>query len=205
MVNQEQTIEELSKLAKTNTEEALISIKKMIKKYPYFNALRVLELEVLKSSNAKGYKSALRSCALQTTQRNVLYQHLEHLAQGIEGGKQQVTMPSESNMHSFMEWLEVVNTKNENKTPSKFDWIDKFVSSNPKIGVVKKTGPKKDLSKENPLSKNKIMTETLAHLYWKQKKYDEAKKAFKILSLKYPEKSSLFATHIKKIKSEESK
>ena len=205
MVNQEQTIEELSKLAKTNTEEALISIKKMIKKYPYFNALRVLELEVLKSSNAKGYKSALRSCALQTTQRNVLYQHLEHLAQGIEGGKEQVTMPSESNMHSFMEWLEVVNTKNENKTPSKFDWIDKFVSSNPKIGVVKKTGPKKDLSKENPLSKNKIMTETLAHLYWKQKKYDEAKKAFKILSLKYPEKSSLFATHIKKIKSEESK
>jgi hypothetical protein len=205
MVNQEQTIEELSNLAKTNAEEALISIKKMIKKYPYFNALRVLELEVLKSSNAKGYKSALRSCALQTTQRNVLYQHLEHLAQGIEGGKEQVTMLSESNMHSFMEWLEVVDTKNENKTPSKFDWIDKFVSSNPKIGVVKKTGPKKDLSKEKPLSKNKIMTETLAHLYWKQKKYDEAKKAFKILSLKYPEKSSLFATHIKKIKSEESK
>lgn len=205
MVNQEQTIEELSNLAKTNAEEALISIKKMIKKYPYFNALRVLELEVLKSSNAKGYKSALRSCALQTTQRNVLYQHLEHLAQGIEGGKEQVTMPSESNMHSFMEWLEVVDTKNENKTPSKFDWIDKFVSSNPKIGVVKKTGPKKDLSKEKPLSKNKIMTETLAHLYWKQKKYDEAKKAFRILSLKYPEKSSLFATHIKKIKSEESK
>ena len=205
MVNQEQTIEELSNLAKTNAEEALISIKKMIKKYPYFNALRVLELEVLKSSNAKGYKSALRSCALQTTQRNVLYQHLEHLAQGIEGGKEQVTMPSESNMHSFMEWLEVVDTKNENKTPSKFDWIDKFVSSNPKIGVVKKTGPKKDLSKEKPLSKNKIMTETLAHLYWKQKKYDEAKKAFRILSLKYPEKSSLFATHIKKIKSEEPK
>ena len=205
MVNLEHTIEELSNLAKTNAEEALISIKKIIKKYPYFNALRVLELEVLKSSNAKGYKSALRSCALQTTQRNVLYQHLEHLAQGIEGGKEQVTMPSESNMHSFLEWLEVVNTKNENKTPSKFDWIDKFVSSNPKIGAVKKTSTKKDLSKENPLSRNKIMTETLAHLYWKQKKYDEAKKAFKILSLKYPEKSSLFATHIKKIKLEESK
>ena len=104
-----------------------------------------------------------------------------------------------------MEWLEVVDRKNENKTPSKFDWIDKFVTSNPKIGAVKKTGTKKDLSNENPLSKNKFMTETLAHLYWKQKKYDEAKKAFKILSLKYPEKSSLFVTHIKKIKLEESK
>ena len=205
MVNQAQALEELSSLAKTNAEKALISIKKMIKKYPYFTALRVLELEVLKLSNAKGYKSALRSCALQTTQRNVLYQHLEHLAQEIEGDREQLTMPSESNMHSFLEWLEVVDKKNENKTPSKFDWIDKFVTSNPKIGAVKKTGTKKDLSIENPLSKNKFMTETLAHLYWKQKKYDEAKKAFKILSLKYPEKSSLFVTHIKKIKLEESK
>ena len=204
MVNQEQTIEELSNLAKTNAEEALISIKKMINKYPYFNALRVLELEVLKFSNAKGYKSALRSCALQTTQRNILYQHLEYLVKEIDGGKEQVTMPSESNMHSFLEWLEIVDTKNENKTPSKFEWIDKFISSNPKIGTVKKTGTKKDLSIENTLSKNKIMTETLAHLYWKQKKYDEAKKAFRILSLKYPEKSSLFATHIKRIKLEES-
>ena len=205
MVNQAQTLEELSSLAKTNAEQALISIKKMIKKYPYFIALRVLELEILKSSNAKSYKSALRSCALQTTQRNILYQHLEHLAQAIEGGKEQVTMPNEGNMHSFLEWLEVVDTKTEDKTLSKFDWIDKFVSSNPKIGAVKKTGTKNDLSKENPLSKNKFMTETLAHLYWKQKKYDEAKKAFKILSLKYPEKSSLFVTHIKKIKLEESK
>ena len=205
MVNQEQTIEQLSNLAKTNAEEALISIKKMIQKYPYFIALRVLELEVLKSSNAKRYKSALRSCALQTTQRNVLFQHLEGLARGIENVKEQVTMPSEINMRSFLKWLEVVDTKTEDKTPSKFDWIDKFVSSNPKISTVKKNGPKKDLSKEKPLPKNKIMTETLAHLYWKQKKYDEAKKAFKILSLKYPEKSSLFATHIKKIKLEELK
>ena len=205
MVNQEQTIEQLSNLAKTNAEEALISIKKMIQKYPYFIALRVLELEVLKSSNAKGYKSALRSCALQTTQRNGLYQHLEGLAREIENVKEQVTMPSEINMRSFLKWLELVDTKTEDKTPSKFDWIDKFVSSNPKISTVKKNGPKKDLSKEKPLPKNKIMTETLAHLYWKQKKYDEAKKAFKILSLKYPEKSSLFATHIKKIKLEELK
>ena len=61
------------------------------------------------------------------------------------------------------------------------------------------------MAKENTLSKTEIMTETLAHLYWNQKKYGEAKKAFKILSLKYPEKSSLFANHIKQIKSEESK
>jgi predicted Zn-dependent protease len=168
-------------------------------------AARVLELDILKTTNQKGYKYALRACALQTTQRNVLYQHLEDLAQSVENDQQHITVPNENNLHSFLQWLEVIDDKTTDRTPSKFDWIDDFVAQNAKIIPAKSTASKKDLSKENPLSKNEIMTETLAHLYWKQKKYEEAKKAFKILSLKYPEKSSLFADHIKQIKSEDSK
>ena len=44
------------------------------------------------------------------------------------------------------------------------------------------------------------MTETLAKVYLEQKKYVNAIKAYRILSLKYPEKSSFFATQIKAIK-----
>ena len=205
MVNEKQTIEELQSLAKNEPEKALLTVKKIIKEYPYFMAARILELDILKAINQKGYKHALRACALQTTQRNVLYQHLENLAQSVENDQQQITVPNENNLHSFLQWLEVIDDKTTDRTPSKFDWIDNFVAQNAKIIPAKSTTSKKDLSKENPLSKNEIMTETLAHLYWKQKKYDEAKKAFKILSLKYPEKSSLFADHIKQIKSEESK
>ena len=40
------------------------------------------------------------------------------------------------------------------------------------------------------------MTETLAELYIEQKKFKEALKAYEILSLKYPEKISLFADQI---------
>ena len=205
MVNEKQTIEELQSLAKNEPEKALLTVKKIIKEYPYFMAARILELDILKAINQKGYKHALQACALQTTQRNVLYQHLENLAQSVENDQQQITVPNENNLHSFLQWLEVIDDKTTDRTPSKFDWIDDFVAQNAKIIPAKSTTSKKDLSKENPLSKNEIMTETLAHLYWKQKKYDEAKKAFKILSLKYPEKSSLFADHIKQIKSEESK
>jgi hypothetical protein len=205
MVNEKQTIEELQGLAKNEPNKALIAVKKIIKEYPYFMAARVLELDILKTTNQKGYKHALRACALQTTQRNVLYQHLENLAQSVENDQQQITVPNENNLHSFLQWLELIDDKTTDQTKSKFDWIDDFVSQNAKINPSKNTASKKDLSKENPLSKNDIMTETLAHLYWKQKKYDEAKKAFKILSLKYPEKSSLFADHIKQIKVEESK
>ena len=205
MVNEKQTIEELQGLAKNEPEKALLSVKKIIKEYPYFMAARVLELDILKTTNQKGYKLALRACALQTTQRNILYQHLENLAQSVENDQQQITVPNENNLHSFLQWLELIDDKTSDRTPSKFDWIDDFLAQNAKINPTKNAATTKDLSKENPLSKNEIMTETLAHLYWKQKKYDEAKKAFKILSLKYPEKSSLFADHIKQIKSEDSK
>ncbi|MDG1684465.1 MAG: hypothetical protein P8H63_00305 [Flavobacteriaceae bacterium] len=205
MVTEKQTIEELQSLAKSEPEKALELVKKIIKEYPFFMAARVLELDILKTTNQKGYKHALRTCALQTTQRNVLYQHLENLAESVENDQQQITVPNENNLHSFLQWLELIDDKTPDRTPSKFDWIDDFLAQNAKINPAKSTPLKKDLSKENPLSKNEIMTETLAHLYWKQKKYDEAKKAFKILSLKYPEKSSLFADHIKQIKAEESK
>jgi len=43
------------------------------------------------------------------------------------------------------------------------------------------------------------MTETLAHVYLEQKKYEKAITAFHILSLKYPEKSSFFANQIEEI------
>ncbi|MGB1993176.1 MAG: hypothetical protein ACPHRI_05445 [Flavobacteriaceae bacterium] len=206
MVNEKQTIEELQGLAKNDPEKALVTVKKMIKEYPYFMAARVLELDILKTTNQKRYKHALRACALQTTQRNVLYEHLENLAKSIEkDGQQPIAIPNENNVHSFLQWLELVGDKTSDPTRTKFDWIDDFLAQNAKIIPSKNTSSKKDLSKENPLSKNEIMTETLAHLYWRQKKYDEAKKAFKILSLKYPEKSGLFADHIRQIKAEESK
>ena len=151
------------------------------------------------------YKHALRACALQTTQRNVLYQHLKNLSESVKNDKQQITVPNENNVYSFLQWLELIDDKTADRTPSKFDWIDDFLAQNAKINSSKNTNSSGDLSKQNQLPKNEIMTETLAHLYWKQKKYDEARKAFKILSLKYPEKSSLFADRINKINLEESK
>jgi hypothetical protein len=44
------------------------------------------------------------------------------------------------------------------------------------------------------------MTETLAKVYLEQKKYENAIKAYHILSLKYPKKSGFFADRIKAIK-----
>ena len=205
MVNKKRTIEELYDLAKSEPEKALKLVKEIIKEHPYFMTARILELDILKTTNQKGYKHALRACALQTSQRDVLFKHIKNLAKIVKNDKQQITVLNENNVHSFLQWLELIDDKTANRTPSKFDWIDDFLVQNAKINPSKKNYPNRDLSKQNSLLKNEIMTETLAHLYWRQKKYNEAKKAFKILSLKYPEKSGLFADHIRQIKAEESK
>ena len=62
-----------------------------------------------------------------------------------------------------------------------------------------------DISIKTLTTENELMTETLAKIYLKQKKYVKAIEAYKILSLKYPEKNAFFADQIKKIKKIENK
>ena len=54
-----------------------------------------------------------------------------------------------------------------------------------------------DMTESIKLDKDELMTETLAKVYLEQKKYKKAIQAYKILSLKYPEKSGFFADRIK--------
>ncbi|SEE27267.1 hypothetical protein SAMN04487765_1969 [Tenacibaculum sp. MAR_2010_89] len=110
---------------------------------------------------------------------------------------------------SFNQWLEL-SSKNSivrdqssekkiEKNSEKDILINRFIETSPKI-----TRPTKGISKEIKVTEsqqnNRLMTETLAKVYLEQKKYDSAIQAYKILSLKYPEKSGFFADQIKKIK-----
>lgn len=117
-----------------------------------------------------------------------------------------------SEKHSFNEWLQLtsltpiqrkekpdpVKEKIEAK-PKKFDLIDQFLQARPKIKP-DQSSEKIDVSATSISENETLMTETLARVYLEQKKYDKAIKAFKILSLKYPEKSGFFADRIKAVK-----
>ncbi len=78
--------------------------------------------------------------------------------------------------------------------------IDNFLKTNPKISPVKKDTPTINLANQNIISTEDLMTETLAKVYIAQKNYKKAIQAYKILSLKNPEKSGLFADQIRAIK-----
>jgi hypothetical protein len=76
--------------------------------------------------------------------------------------------------------------------------IDTFISNNPKIEPLGKTESVTiEVVANEPNSQ--LMTETLAKVYLEQKKFENAIQAYRILSLKYPEKSGFFADQIKRI------
>ncbi|MER3375358.1 MAG: hypothetical protein RIM83_12035 [Allomuricauda sp.] len=113
--------------------------------------------------------------------------------------------------HSFTEWLQLTSKTVEQEEPEedvmeelekkkKFELLDKFIENNPKIVPVEKSTPKVNIKDSNKFDNNELMTETLAKVYLEQKKYKKAIQAFKILSLKYPEKSGFFADQIRAVK-----
>ena len=113
---------------------------------------------------------------------------------------------STTESYSFNEWLQLaakkpIVRKNEMPVQEKLlknNLIDTFIQNNPKI-----TPLEKGRNFTTPIPKNKqddaLMTETLASVYLAQKKYENAIQAYKILSLKYPEKSGFFADQIKEV------
>ncbi len=128
--------------------------------------------------------------------------------QKLEIGKPLVFDISE--MHSFNEWLQVTSlkpiTREEVKPPKirkeqddRFDLIEQFIKDKPKIKPLS-SNDNIDIAIESITENESLMTETLARVYLEQKQYNKAMQAFKILSLKYPEKSSFFADRIKAIK-----
>ncbi|MEO1010234.1 MAG: hypothetical protein AAFX53_02955 [Bacteroidota bacterium] len=123
--------------------------------------------------------------------------------------------------YSFTEWLSLASKKKdrpekedtlealsdidfplEEERPKnkKFELIDRFIAENPRIVPKKDRLSEIDITASTKIDKTELMTETLAKVYLEQKKYKKAIQAYKILGLKYPEKSGFFADRINAVK-----
>ena len=111
---------------------------------------------------------------------------------------------------SFSDWIDYTlknqmrgaaydQAEKEQPLDDKLPIIDRFIAADPKISPIDKSETVNPKIKEDFYT-DELMTETLAKLLLKQKKYNKAISAYKILSLKYPEKNVFFAGQIQKIK-----
>jgi len=176
--------------------ETLGELKSLVDAFPYFQTGWLLYLKNLKMVNAPEYETVLKSVAVRVPNRKKLYKWLNTEVHTKD-------FPSFASTENGGPSFHLEDSVDRGKTNS---LIDKFLSSSPSIQPRKNTeeitssDDQPDEILEKSLSESdEIVTETLAMIYFQQKKYDKALEAFQKLSLKYPEKSAYFASRIEEI------
>ena len=167
-------------------------IEKISKDFSYYLPSKLLMLLILKNNDVIEYYKKLNEFSIQFIDR-------KFLKKTVEDGR------SNNEIKEVFEDIEIINSPNEN---SFLDWILKtksiknqdILDSENRWQELNLSNLKVSSRSLKKITKEDYMTETLAKVYVKQEKYKEAMKAYKILSLKYPEKISLFANQIKDLK-----
>lgn len=125
--------------------------------------------------------------------------------QEIKAEKKQ-EIPADSNVPGFINtwqsWLKIGRPAEEAVDNDKIEVqekvIEAFIENNPRISQLKEESTYVVKEKNDDISH--LMTETLANLYFEQKLYTKAIKAFEILIKKNPEKKEHFQSKIQEIK-----
>ena len=172
-------------------------LKKILNSYPYFQTASAYYLKSLRARENEAYNELLPKTALLTSNRVILRDWLFKSIEIV------ISDNSKTEKYSFLDWFDIIDD-NEQQVEKKFDLIDQFIKNSPKIqfSQEKKSEPEIKIGAK---IKDELITETLAKIYVTQKKFNKAIKAYEILSLKYPKKSSFFADQIIDIKKLKSK
>ena len=167
-------------------------IEKISKDFSYYLPSKLLMLIILKNNDVIEYYKKLNEFSIQFIDRKFLKKIIEEGSSNNEIKEvfDDIEIINSSYENSFLDWiLKTKSIKNQDILDSESRWQELNLSN---LKVSSKSQKK--------ITKEDYMTETLAKVYVKQEKYKEAMKAYKILSLKYPEKISLFANQIKDLK-----
>ncbi len=170
-------------------------LKKILNTYPYFQCASAYYLKALKVQKKTSYNNLLPKTALLTFNRSKLREWL------FIGFNEDVEV-NKNEKYSFLEWFDIINI-NEPEVDQKLNLIDEFIKNSPKIEIKEEYEVKTKINLDSKIG-NELITETLAKVYIAQEKFNKAIKAYEILSLKYPKKSSFFAdqiNYINKLKS----
>jgi len=174
-----------------------LELKKILNSYPYFQSASAYYLKTLKAQKKDSYHELLPKTAILTFNRSVLRNWLS--SDEIKDNQEKI----KTEKYSFLDWFDVINDDIP-RVDKKFDLIDEFIKNSPKIKINNKSEVKSSFKTDQKI-KDELITETLAKIYVKQEKFNKAIKAYEILSLKYPKKSSFFADQINDIKKLKSK
>lgn len=169
-----------------------------------------LELKTKKESKSKKKTLSIKPTTKKVLKAQKITPPIEPTTKPVKkvsSGKKSVQKTSTSPPEmTFTSWLKFVQSKQHIATApaDRLALIDAFLAQQPKIKPMSKEAKRQeDLSEASWISTEELMTETLAKIFVKQKKYDKAIQAYEILRLKNPEKNSFFANQIKVLKNKQ--
>ena len=203
-------------------------LSELIVHYPFCQSSRMLHTKGLQNINSIHFNKSLKITASYSSDRHQLYylltqktntqtksnaslkkestinKHLnnkEQIKESLSIG--QPLNFNENETHSFSQWLKLSQAnpikRSNNGLQKKVSLIEDYIANRDR------TPPKKEFFSANNQAKQSetfefdIVTETLAKVYLEQEHYQKAKAAYQQLCLKYPQKSSLFASQIELI------
>lgn len=175
-------------------------LEESLARYPFCHVSRVLYLKALYNTDSFSYPAQLARGAAFIADRKVLFELINRTEPAgsdarpiIAEANPIVSEPSEE----LSQWMDRENRNGKNTE----ELIDRFIRTNPRIKPSSDSeSPGRDFSQPaQEILSEQVMTETLARIYVRQKKYDRAMEAYRILMLKNPKKSSFFADRIKEL------
>tara|TARA_Y100000768_G_scaffold325698_1_gene262771 strand:- start:428 stop:1111 length:684 start_codon:yes stop_codon:yes gene_type:complete len=199
-----------------------IELEKLTKIFPYFQTAYFYYIKSLQKQRKVNYQDVLEITAIKTFDRSLLLNWINNSklldrkkmkAVNVEiNSEKDESVDKKANLDkveidklNFLDWISITDKKSfsQKKYGINSKKIKKFIEKNPTINKLKKDDllrPDYDIVLKNDFSPEELMTETLAKIFVKQEKYSKAIEAYKILILKYPEKNTLFANEINKLK-----
>lgn len=104
---------------------------------------------------------------------------------------------------SFTDWLKQTNTKakvHEAEKQQMLQLIDKFIHEEPRLKPKTEFFSSTNMAKKSVTLSDDIITETLAHVFVKQKNYPKAIYAYEVLIERYPDKKEYFEKIIAEVR-----
>ena len=205
-------------------------LNEIVKKYPHFYLVQPYFLKSIQQSQPEMFDQILSHTAIASYDRQLLYEFLEtpknevkketlkkaikktkkedkkkklkkRIIPQAEIAENEKIVPKKLPFSGWINYYKNNNTlEQHNKIDEKFKLFEAFLEKKRNITPKKEKISNDDLSKKSLASTDELMTETLAKVFVKQKKFENALQAYQVLSLKYPEKNSFFANQIKEIK-----
>ena len=184
---------------KPKDDKQLSDLKGLFNKYPYSQTISAYYLKSLKDQNKNNFSHILKRTAILSYDRVNLRNWISSDIKQEEQKNEDITSKQSEDKFTFLDWFDQISN-HKSKIDEKINLIESFIDNKSERII-------EDNDKEYKFNYNKydkdspeLVTETLAKILTNQKKYKKAIKAYRILSLKYPKKSSFFADHIRKIK-----